>query len=86
MRPTSFMACMDQKAGLNGYVVLISLGDKQVRQLRHDFRAFLARFSAPIHPARAVCYIYPTRCPCWPGADWCLESDVVTDLGLLIGC
>lgn len=32
MRPTSFMACMDQKAGLNGYVVLISLGNKQVHE------------------------------------------------------
>lgn len=32
MRPTSFMACMDQKAGLNGYVLLICLGEKKVHE------------------------------------------------------
>ena len=28
----------------------------KVRQLRHRFGPFLAHFSAPVHPTRAVCY------------------------------
>ena len=49
-------------------------------QLEHHFEHFVAHFSAPTRPH--------TRCgPCsaWrpdlPHADWCLQSDIMPDLG-----
>ena len=50
-------------------------------QVRQPFSSFWDRFSRTLrlHTHRVL---YSTWCPCQAGADWCLESDVVTDLGL----
>ena len=59
-------------------------GSSGVRQIRRHFgpilRAVLS--STPPVTRRVAC---PTWCPCCSGADWCLESDDVTNLGLQAG-
>ena len=43
------------------------------------YRAFLS--STPPHTRRVLCSAW---CPCGSGADWCVEFDVVTNLGLQV--
>ena len=51
-----------------------------VRQLRHHFGPFFAHFSAPPHP-HTRCGPWSTWCPRLARADWCLQSDVMSNLG-----
>ena len=55
-----------------------------VRQLRHHCWTISRAFSAPAQP-HTVQVPWSPCCPCWLGADWCLESDVVGDLGASSG-
>ena len=58
---------------------------RSVRQLRHHFWTISRALLSSTHPHthRVIC---STSCPYCLGADWCLESDVVTNLGLQARC
>jgi len=49
-----------------------------------SFWSIFAQIPASLYPTRAVWYDLPSYCPCWLGADCCLESDVVANLGLQV--
>ena len=63
-------------------------GGWTARQPQHHSGPFPARIPqrhltphmTPHTPCATMLY-FRTWCMCWPGDDWCLESDVVADLG-----
>ena len=64
-----------------GGCTLAAVTPAMVRQLRHHFGIFLrVYFSAPHCPHTPIHMLY--LCTCCSGADWCLESDAVSNLGL----